>query len=196
VDGDVVTWHGNFKTQVAAVAATVGLATSDVDAVTADNTSLNAKVTALNTAKTAQQAAAADKATTFRNVIARSRSVANRIKAHPNYTEAIGRQLGIIGPEDTTDLSQAKPTLRAEAVTAGSVRIGFNKSVSSGVRIFSKRGAETTFTFLATDTESPYIDTRPNLAPGPETRQYQAHYIVGDDPTGQMSDILQVVVPG
>ena len=40
------------------------------------------------------------------------------------------------------------------------------------------------------------VDTAPNLAPGPETRQYQAQYIVGDDPIGQMSDILQVVVPG
>ena len=195
-DGDLIIWHGNLKTQVAAVATTVGLATADVDALTADNTSLNTKITALNAAKTAQQAATADKANVFRSVITRARGIANRVKSHPNYTEALGRQLGIVGPEDTTDLSQAQPTLRNEAVSPGSVRMGFNKSVSSGVRIFSKRGSEASFAFLATDTESPYFDTRSNLTPGPESRQYQAQYLLGDEPVGQLSDILSVLVPG
>ncbi len=102
----------------------------------------------------------------------------------------------VVGPEDTTDLTQEKPTLKAVAVNPGSVTIGFTKSVSSGVRLLSKRGAETAFSFPAIDTESPYIDTRANLMAGsPETRQYQAQYLLGDEPVGNLSDVLNVTVP-
>ncbi|MBC8116178.1 MAG: hypothetical protein H7062_17465 [Candidatus Saccharimonas sp.] len=53
------------------------------------------------------------------------------------------------------------------------------------------------FSFLAIDTSSPYVDTRANLVAGsPESRQYQAQYLNGDDPIGQLSDILNVTVPG
>ena len=34
-----------------------------------------------------------------------------------------------------------------------------------------------------------------NLAVAPETRQYQAQYLTGDDPIGLMSDVLSVTVP-
>ena len=103
--------------------------------------------------------------------------------------------MNVIGPEDTTDLSTSKPTLKASSVLAGAVTISFNKSISSGVKILSKRGAETGFSFLAVDTASPYVDTRANVAAGPETRQYQAHYLDGDDPVGLVSDTLTVTVP-
>ena len=122
--------------------------------------------------------------------------MANRFKAHPNFTPALGQQLDILGPEDTTDLTTAKPTLKATAINVGAVTIGFNKSVSSGVRILSKRGTEAGFSFLAIDTASPYVDTRANLAAGPELRQYQAQYLISDDPIGLVSDTLNVTVPG
>lgn len=77
-----------------------------------------------------------------------------------------------------------------------SVTISFKKSVSSGVRILSKRGVETAFTLFAIDNASPDIDTRANLGTGPESRQYQAQYLVGDDPLGLVNDTLNVTVPG
>ena len=195
-DTQLLAWHDNFKTQVAAVAATIGLVAADTAAINTDNSELHTKHTALVTAKAAQQAATAAKETSFRNVTDRTRALANRIKTHPAYTTAIGEQLGIVGPEDTTDLNTAKPTLRMTAASPGNVRIEFNKGLSDGVRILSKRGSETAFSFLAIDTESPYIDTRPNLAPGPETRQYQVQYILSDEPIGNFSDVLPVTVPG
>ena len=94
------------------------------------------------------------------------------------------------------DLTNVKPTLRTRSVTPANVDIDFNKSVSHGVRIFTKRGNETEWTLLALDTEPPYVDTRPNLAPGPETRYYRAQYILNDDPIGEWSEILVVTVPG
>ena len=111
--------------------------------------------------------------------------------------KASGQQLGIVGPEDTTDLTTAKPTLQANSIIAGSVTIGFNKSSSSGIRLESKRGPETFFVFQAVDTTSPYVDTRANLTLGtPETRQYRAQYLTGDDTIGELSDVLTITVPG
>ena len=195
-DGQFLAFHDNFKTQVAALAATFGLTAAETAAVASRNSEMHTKATDSNAAKATAQAKTADKQTSFRTGTHETRTLANRLKAHANYTTALGEQLGIVGPEDTTDLTSAKPTLKAAAVAPGSVTVSFNKSVSSGVRILSKRASETSFSFLAIDTESPYVDTRPNLAAGPETRQYQAQYLTGDDTIGLMSDTLNVTVPG
>ena len=194
-DGDFATWHDNFNTQVAAVGASVGLSAGEITSVATQNTDVHAKLTNLSAAKANALAKTTEKQTSFRTATSAARGFANRIKNHPTYTVAVGQQLGIVGPEDTTDLSTAKPTLKAAAVLPGSVTISFNKSVSSGIRLMSKRGAETAFSFLTIDTSSPYVDNRPNLAAGPETRQYQAQYITGDDPVGLLSDVLNVTVP-
>lgn len=195
-DGDFLAWMQNFKTQASALAATLGLTAGDTAAIGTDLTSFQAKFDALTAAKAAQQATAADKAATRAGVVGRTRALANRIKAHANFTTAFGEQLGILGPEDTTDLTTSKPTLKATTVQTGNVTLAFNKSIATGVRISSKRGAEATFSFLAVDTESPYVDTRPNLAAGPESRMYQAQYLEGDDLVGLLSDIVAVTVPG
>jgi hypothetical protein len=39
------------------------------------------------------------------------------------------------------------------------------------------------------------VDNCPNLAAGPETREYRAQYLEGDDPIGLLSDILTVTAP-
>ena len=126
-DGDFLAWHDNYKTQVAALAATFGLTAGEVTALSTRNTDLHTKATDANAAKATAQAKTSEKQTSFRDGTNEARALANRCKTHPAYTEALGQQLGIIGPEDTTDISNSKPTLKATAVTTGSVTIGFNK---------------------------------------------------------------------
>lgn len=196
-DTNFVSWLTNYKTQVAGQAATFGLTAGEVTAVEADLTLIQGKINTLVQKKAEQQAATADKQTSRKAVEGRARALANRIKTHPSYTAALGQQLCIFGPEDTTDLTTAKPTLRANSSNAGSVTIGFNKSSSSGIRLESKRGSETLFVFQAVDTNSPYMDARANLTLGtPETRQYRAQYLTGDDTIGELSDVLTITVPG
>ena len=195
-DGDFLTWHDNFKTQVAALATKYSITVAEVTDLNSDNSALHTDRGDADTKSAASQAATTRWRGTRRSKTSKVRALGRRLKSSSVYDRADGELMGIEGPEDTTDLSNAKPTLRATAVTPGSVTIAFNKSISDGVRIQSKRGAETAFSFLAIDTESPYVDTRPNLAAGPETRQYQAQYIQRDDPTGLLSDGLTVTVPG
>ena len=195
-DGDFLAWHDNFKTQATALATKYGITTAQVTALNNDNTDLHTDFADADAKKAASQAANAKKRSTKRTKTGNARALARQIKASSLFDHADGQLLRIEGPEDSTDLTTAKPTLRATAVTPGSVTISFNKSISDGVRIMSKRGSETAFSFLAIDTESPYVDTRPNLSAGPETRQYQAQYLTGDEPIGNLSDGLTVTAPG
>ena len=50
--------------------------------------------------------------------------------------------------------------------SVGVVELDFDKSTSDGVNIYSLRGDEADFTFLARDTASPYMANRPLLAAG------------------------------
>jgi hypothetical protein len=123
-----------------------------------------------------------------------TRALVRRIKAHPNYTSAIGAQLGIEGPDVAVDLSEAKPVLTATPQRSGLVVIEFVKGQSDGVNIYSRRGTETGFTFLARDTASPYIDNRTPLVAGqPEQRHYMAMYVLDDDEVGIPGDELAVM---
>jgi hypothetical protein len=196
-DDTLLTYHDNLKTQTAALVGQAGITAADATAVANDNTELHAKIGDVTTADAVKQAKVATKNATVTTVVGNTRAFARRVKAAVGYTAAIGQQLGIIGEEDTTDLNTSNPTGQVSgAPIAGNVSLDFNKSISDGVQVFSKRGSETTFTLLAFDTEPPYVDTRPNLAPGPETRQYQFRYVLNDNPIGNMSPIVTVTVPG
>ena len=76
----------------------------------------------------------------------------------------------------------------------GHFEAGFDKSISQGVNLYCQRGSETTPSFLARDTNSPYVDNRPLLVAGqPETRTYTAIYVVNDEEIGLVSDAVSVV---
>ena len=66
-----------------------------------------------------------------------SRSIAQKIKNDLNYTEAIGREFDIIGPEQTFNHKNFKPKLKLRLVSGG-VEISFNKSQTEGVNIYRK----------------------------------------------------------
>jgi hypothetical protein len=70
---------------------------------------LHAKLTAATLADNASKAAHAD----LNNAIAASKTnarlLAQRIEKSTAYTEVVGKQLNIIGAEDTTDMTQNSP---------------------------------------------------------------------------------------
>ena len=192
-DNDYLIWHDRFKTNVLAQAATFGLVAGDTTPITTDNTDIHTKVTNLNSTAAVARQAVADKNLSRAAADKHARALVKRIKAHPAYTVALGNLLGIIGAEDTTDLTTAKPTLTGADQTGGVVELDFDKSLSDGVNIYGKRGTEPDFTFLARDTASPYVDNRPLLAAGkPELREYKAVYVQSDEEIGLFSD--EVVV--
>uniref|UniRef100_UPI0032170801 hypothetical protein n=1 Tax=uncultured Draconibacterium sp. TaxID=1573823 RepID=UPI0032170801 len=118
------------------------------------------------------------------------RSMAQMIKSNPAYTEAIGKEFDIIGAEVQIDLNTAKPVLSARKAPHGwELSFGLN-GYFSGVNIYRKHPGEEQFTYLATDTRSPYVDN----SPAENGTQYYAYFIVGDTEVGVQSDVVTIEV--
>ena len=122
---------------------------------------------------------------------------AQTIKASPPYTEAIGLQLGIVGPADVPPPVMAGPQFSLTVEQgAGSqiVRVRFTKAGHMGVAIYSRRGAGD-WVFLGIDTASPYLDERPLAAAGaPEVREYRLRFWDNGAEVGDWSDVAKVTV--
>jgi hypothetical protein len=184
-----VQWHDTLKGGV--TATTPGATAADATMLTADNAALHAKLTTATLADNASKAAHAD----LNNAIAASKTnarlLAQRIKKSTAYNDVIGKQLNIIGAEDSTDMTQEQPTLYANVKAAGVVEIDFNKMDAEGVHIYGMRDGETVFSYLASETHAAYVDNRPLLAAGkPETRQYKAVFFIGKSEIGLPSAVV------
>lgn len=114
------------------------------------------EVSAANIAAAAAHHATADKQAYRGQFENKVRALARRIKAHPGYTDALGSLLGIVGAEIHTDLTDAKPVLKAADQTGGNVVLSFQKYKSDGINIYSQRENESEFVFLARDTQTRY----------------------------------------
>lgn len=125
-------------------------------------------------------------------IVARFRQRADRIKAHPAYTPAIGEDCRIVAPVGGPPGTQ-KPVLQGVSETAFAVRLTFAMQGHDQIEIYSKRGTETEWTLITTDTSSPYVDGRDPLVAGqPEVRQYRARFKDNDLPVGDWSDVISV----
>jgi hypothetical protein len=219
-DTELALWLTNFSTSFAAYATTLGFTEADVNAVKADAAMLNYLVgDLLPTYKSAFQSR-----TSFKNllvsgpagsvavalplppatgtapavvpagIVQRLRKLIQRIQLAPGYTEEIGLDLGIDGPEGggpSAPDSLPKPTVKARSTGPGAMQIDFSKEKFDGVLVESLRDGDDGWQSLGLDSYSPYIDDRPPKVAGkPETRQYRVRYMLRDQPTGEWSDIV------
>jgi hypothetical protein len=116
------------------------------------------------------------------------------MKRAPAYTESIGTDLGIVGPEVT---EKPVPKFTVELIQGTGcqcVQIRFSKYTHMGVYIEGRRGTGA-WEFLAIDTESPYTDERPLLVAGtPEVREYRMRFWDKGTPNGDWTDVVKVTV--
>lgn len=85
-----------------------------------------------------------------------------------------------------------KPKLSIRKDSDG-VIIKIEKSPAHPVKIFTKRGSEDNFTFLAQVSENQYADTRPNAFNAPELREYMAYYVSEEVQVGPASDVVLII---
>ena len=114
-----------------------------------------------------------------------------RWKTAPGYSESIGDDLGILGT--TSEAPTAAPVLTLDVGPDG-VTLRFIKKGHMGISLESQRQGVPGWTFLAIDTDSPYLDNRPPLVPGQaEWREYRARYWDGT-PVGDWSAVVRANV--
>ena len=125
-------------------------------------------------------------------IFTRVANLVSKLKLNDLYNEAIGKMLGVIGAEIVVDYSILQPELRLTDIS-GYIHIRYIRGATEGIILYCMRGAETTFTLLATITKTTYNDTRPNLIDGQaEKRQYRAFFMVSDVAVGIESSLVNI----
>lgn len=118
---------------------------------------------------------------------------AKRIKAHKNYTEAIGQNLGIEGTfSNRMPLENVQPILKA-VMNGGRVNLQWKKSTYDAIIIEKDTGSG--FVFLDKDLRPNFVDTTP-LPSGSESAvwRYRAMYMFKDQKVGNWSDVVTITV--
>ena len=182
-NGDKVPWATNLKAEIPTDGPTVGESTSDVTAVETAAQGVVDEVNNMKAAKTAYQSAMKTATDNMNGHIAVIRRHAQRMKTSPAYTPGIGENLGIEGDDHVVDVANSAPVLKISKVPSG-YQIDFNLlNYFDGVHIYRKRPADAGFSYLATDTSSPYIDTDAMV----DNTQYHAFFLLHDAEVGKVS---------
>jgi len=127
-------------------------------------------------------------------VFDRISKLAVRIKASLNYTESIGYDLGIIAPDNVTDLTSLKPFLNIK-LNAGRPHIKCSKGIADAIDLYVDRKNGEGFVFIARLLKADYIDkvNLPATTPILEW-DYKAMFVIGNDNVGLMSSITSILV--
>ncbi len=193
-DDTLAIYLNTFNNKLAQYAAILRLAAADVTQIQRDNTNAVNAIQRVDGVKLTLKNEITTKNALTSVAEKGVRKASASIKTNPNYTEAIGRDMGIIGEDSMWDSATAQPVLKA-SLNGGAALLDFEKAQSTGVGFWGRRGPETAFTFLAHDTHPPYVDNRPNLVAGVrEQREYYGFYMVDDQQVGQQSAIVSITV--
>ena len=118
-----------------------------------------------------------------------------RLKSHPNYTENIGEDLGIIGGEMTFEPSELKPELKGD-LDANRPKIVWKKGpFVDSIDLYVDRELNDNYVYLTNDSEPDYVDTYqmpPDVAS--VVYRYKGIYRIGDEQVGQYSDPITITV--
>jgi hypothetical protein len=130
------------------------------------------------------------------NIFGRACALAVRIKNHPNCTEAIAQDLGIIGPEVIVDPSSMKPVLYL-SLNAGHPHVGWPKQGMDSLELWKDWGDGKGFVLLTYTTNTDYADISPLPAPGVSAVwKFKGIYRLKDQQVGQWSDVATIGVMG
>jgi len=123
-------------------------------------------------------------------IMSRIHALINRIKSNANYTDNIGKALGIVGAADSTDINTLKPTLKLTFI-GGQMDIKWKKGISDAAKIEVDRDGKG-FVMLAICTVPHYVDTVVPTAAA--TWKYRAMYQQHDAAIGLLSDVVSINV--
>jgi len=129
-------------------------------------------------------------------IIPRLTALAAWLKAQPNYTQAIGQDLWLVGSTQVIEPSTWKPTLSIQS-QAGHPVIGWTKGKATALEIWIDRNDGNGFVLLTISTAPNTTDNSPLPAPGTSALwKYKAIFRLRDEPVGQWSDGVSVTVGG
>ena len=108
----------------------------------------------------------------------------------------LSEQEAQIKPETTykPEYNELKPEIKLMH-TGFNIAVNFANNFKLQAKIYSRRGFEKDFKFLALDSFSPYMDNRPKLdANITEVREYQVIFCDEEREVGKMSEIVKISI--
>lgn len=183
-------WSDNFGEKIVTIGPAYGLTTAEVTEAEDSCTNLSGALLRSEVKKNEQQEAVSNKNIIRKAEIKKLLKLAAKIKLHPDYTENVGKELGIVGSSTNgIERSTLRPTIKAFAYPTH-VEISFSKQNQTGVTIYSRLKGQEIWVKLINATQSPYRDERPLSQAGiPEIREYVSMYWDNGAELGQYSDI-------
>ena len=122
----------------------------------------------------------------------RMRSLVQRIKNSPGYTEAIGQDLDVIPPITSIDLNAISPVLKG-ALDVGRPHLKWQKGEADAIDLYSDHGDGTGFHLVGRFMRNEYLDVTPVPAgKAAEEYKYKAVYVIGDTQVGVMSQVFSI----
>lgn len=214
-DSDRVVWLNNFANKFAVIAAQLNL-TADVESVNNDAAVFEYIVNRVESYNSTKQRLVGFKkllrdgpalkelsmlsipaeptppAKLVGGIFPRIARLVQLIKHSTNYTEFLGKELGIIGSEMMIDEKRMKPNLKLSIKGGRNVEIQWTKGNADALHIETDKGNG--WRFMAVDTVPPYTDPTPITTPA--TWTYRAIYLVDDERVGLWSDMVSIAVSG
>jgi hypothetical protein len=214
-DNDKNVWINNLNSKLGTYAATLGLSAADITALNNDtlmftylinvteiitnykklrvdhkNLLRDGPIGAAGGAMPAAPALPSVPTAVAPGIFPRVTQLVQRIKTNANYTEAIGKDLGIVGSQQMMNATEMKPTIKL-VFKGGQVEVQWVKGDADAIRIETDKGTGT-WQFLAVDTIPHYTDTA--AITGPAVWKYRAMYLLNDELVGQWSDMVSIAV--
>ncbi len=127
------------------------------------------------------------------DVEGRFRAFAKYCKAQPNYTNAIGLDLGIVSSGTALpNLATVKPMLKV-ALEAGAIAVRFTKGKMEGIEVYRDNGSGS-FVFIGVGTSGGAFIDRTPLPPNnaPQIWTYKAIYRYKGAQVGLMSSEIKI----
>lgn len=218
-DSDKGIWMNNFKLKIAVHGSTLGLTAAEITAIQKDaemflyilnmHEAYKQTVNNISAYKNLLKHAVGQQhigalpvapilpvapATVAEGVFDRISNNVKRIKAHVNYTDAIGNDLGIIAPTQTIDVNAMQPDLKI-TIDAGRPHIKCNKGYADAIDLYVDRNDGAGFVLIGRLLKLDYIDVV-NLPLNMALAEwhYKAMYVIGNDNIGLMSPVVSALV--
>ncbi|WP_295447081.1 hypothetical protein [uncultured Thiodictyon sp.] len=192
-DNDLLLWAETLHAKLSANPAAHGLSVEKVTALEVAKADFRTRKAAVADIVNAAKRVTAEKDQSGAALIALGREIARLVKGHEGYTEAEGKDLGIVGHKASFDPSTAKPVISGTDKTNGEIVFRFPKLDTEGVNFYFQLEGETTWTLAGRANHSPFTHSRPLRQPGKaEFRRYTAIYVIHDKEVGLFSDVFEI----
>jgi hypothetical protein len=193
---DYRAWLVNLKAGVAARGASFGLSAAQITALGITIQTQIDLIDAVEAADSALQGAQEAEKTGRTTTDSVLREEIGDWKRATGWTAETEAELRVKSPPNDFDPNTYKPEFTVK-ILGGEIRIDFKKRGVDGMHVYCRLKGQTSWTFLALDTSSPYIDgnslAQPNV---PEVREYMLRGVIDDVEIGLDSDIQSVTWAG